>query len=240
MAKMKKKPEGPPKDPSRVMFLSLNMILLAFFILLVALSQPNKTKEAELLIEVRKAFQSFGGAYLGLGRFLEERGVDRERNPLESTREVEKFLGELTRFIAENEEAKELSYDISKEGLTVHLSERFAFAEGQDRILERGLPVFNALYELILRTTNPVRIVGHTDNRDVRSNRILDNWELSAARAMAVFRFCTAGGEIPIERFAMEGRGAQQPLSTNLTASGRTTNRRVTVTMVGALQRVGE
>ncbi|MCH9044538.1 MAG: flagellar motor protein MotB [SAR324 cluster bacterium] len=218
----------------------MNFILLAFFILLVALSQPNRTKEAELLIEVRKAFQSFGGPYLGLGRFLEERGVSRERNPLESTRLVERFLGELTLFIQENEEAQELSYQITSEGLTIHLTEAFTFREGSDQLLQRNLALMNSIHDLILRTTNPVRIEGHTDNRDLRTERIRDNWELSAARAMTVFRFLTETGEIPASRFSVVGYGDRRPLASNLTASGRNRNRRVTITLVGRLRRVGE
>lgn len=240
MARQTRKPEEPVRDPARILFLCLNFILLAFFILLVALSQPNRTKEAELLIEVRKAFQSFGGAYLGLGRFLEERGVSRERNPLESTRLVERFLGELTLFIQENEEAQELSYQITSEGLTIHLSEAFTFREGSDQLLQRNLALMNSIHDLILRTTNPVRIEGHTDNRDLRTERIRDNWELSAARAMTVFRFFTETGEIPASRFSVVGYGDRRPLASNLTASGRNRNRRVTITLVGGLRRVGE
>ncbi len=240
MERRTRKPEERARDPARILFLCLNFILLAFFILLVALSQPNRTKEAELLIEVRKAFQSFGGAYLGLGRFLEERGVSRERNPLESTRLVERFLGELTLFIQENEEAQELSYQITSEGLTIHLSEAFTFVEGSDQLLQRNLALMNSIHDLILRTTNPVRIEGHTDNRDLRTERIRDNWELSAARAMTVFRFFTETGEIPASRFSVVGYGDRRPLSSNLTASGRNRNRRVTITLVGGLRRVGE
>jgi chemotaxis protein MotB len=240
MARRIRKPEGPQRDPSRVLFLSLNMILLAFFILLVALSQPDRTKEAELAIEVRKAFQSFGGAYLGLGRFLEQRGVDRERNLLESTQLVERFLGELTLFVEENEAARELSYEIRSEGLTIHVPEAFAFREGSDALRSVNEPLFNSIQDLILRTTNPVRIEGHTDNRDVRTNRILDQWELSAARAMAVFQRFTRSGEVPAERFTVVGYGGSQPLESNLTEAGRARNRRVTITLVGRLRPVGE
>ena len=240
MAKRKPEAEGPPKDPSRVLFLALNMILLAFFILLVALSQPDKTREAELAIQVRKAFQSFGGAYLGLGRALEERGVSREKVPVESTQLVEKFLGELTRFIEQNDEARELSYQVSQEGLTVHITERFAFREGSDELTQVDERLFNSLYDLILRTTNPVRIEGHTDSTDIRTNRIHDQWELSAARALAIFRFFMRSGELPASRFTVVGFGGTRPLATNLTEAGRTKNRRVTITLVGKLRRVGE
>jgi len=239
MAGRKKKAEGKGRDASRIMFLSLNMILLAFFILLVALSNTNETKEAELAVEVRKAFQSFGGAYLGLGKVLEERGVDREKSLEESTREVERFLGELSRFIQENEEAQSLSYKVTSEGLTVHLYEAFTFAEGSDRLLGEFSGVLDTLYDMILRTTNPVRIEGHTDNRDIRSNRLLDQWELSGARAMAVYRFFTRSGEIPSSRFTVAGYGGSRPVASNVTAEGRAKNRRVTVTLVGRVQRAG-
>ena len=240
MAQRKAKPEPPPKDPSRVLFLSLNMILLAFFILLVALSQPNETKEAQLLIEVRKAFQSFGGAYLGLGGFLEERGTSRDKNPLESTQLVEKFLGELTLFIEQNDQARELSYQIDREGLTIHLTERFLFQEGSTTLSLMDERLLSTLYDLILRTTNRVRIEGHTDNQDIRTDRIQDKWELSAGRAMAVFRYFTRSGELPPSRFTVVGYGDTRPLASNLTEAGRAQNRRVTVTLIGQLHRVGE
>lgn len=240
MARRRERPEPPKKDPSRVMFLSLNMILLAFFILLVALSQPDRTREAELAIQVRKAFQSFGGAYLGLGRFLEQTGVSRERSLLESPREVERFLGELMYFIEQNDDANELSYEITSEGLTIHLTEDFAFREGSESLLEANQRLLDRLQNLILRTTNPVRIEGHTDNRDIRTNRIMDKWELSAARAMSVFRYLTRTGEVPPERFTVVGYGDTRPIATNLTATGRAQNRRVTVSLVGRLRRAGE
>lgn len=237
MARRRKEQEGPKKDPSRVMFLSLNMILLAFFILLVALSQPNKTKEAELLIEVRKAFQSFGGAYLGLGTQLEEGGVSRDRNPLEATREVERFIGELTHFVQENDQASELSYVISSEGLTVHLFESFTFKEGTAELVKENRAILNSIHDLILRTTNPVRIEGHTDNREVPSTRYSDGWELSSARAMAVYRYFQNSGDLPPERFTVAGYGTTRPLLSNLTESGRAKNRRVTFTLVGTPRR---
>ena len=238
MLKRRKKEEEKKNDPTRVLFLALNLILLAFFILLVALSEPNKTKEAEILKEVQKAFRSFGGAYLTLGRFLEERGVSREKSPIENTEEVEEFLGELTRFIQENDQARELSYQITSEGLTVHLSEKFAFASGSDKLVKRSTVLLNTLLNLIERTTNPVRIEGHTDNRDLVNSKYRNHFELSAARAMRVFQFFMAGGQISPRRFSVVGFGSQKPLSTNLLDSGRAKNRRVTVTLVGRLRRL--
>lgn len=238
MARRPKKIEEQQGDLTRTLFLSLNLILLAFFILLVALSEPNKTKEAEILKQVQKAFRTFGGAYLNLGKFLEERGVSREKNPLEATEAVEEFLGELTRFIQDNEQARELSYQITSEGLTIHLSEKFTFGPGSDRLVRGSAVLLSTLLNLIERTANPVRIEGHTDNRELVNSKFRNHFELSAARAMAVFRFFMAGKKISPERFSVVGLGSQQSLSTNLLASGRARNRRVTVTLVGRLRRL--
>ena len=218
MARPKKKEGGGRKrDASLIMFLSLNMILLAFFILLSALATPNETKEAELAIEIRRAFQSFGGSFLGLGGFAADQGISREQNPIPDSSKVEAYLGELTRFLEENKETKEVSYEVTSEGLIIHISEKFAFRPGSADLLDRGLPIYNSIYNLIVRTTNKIRIEGHTDNVPIRTNVIRDNWELSAKRALTVYRFFTSSGELPAERFKVVGRGSQKPLASNLT-----------------------
>jgi len=240
MARARRKPqEGPQRDPAKVLFLALNMILLAFFILLVALSQPDKTREAELRMEVRKAFQSFGGSFLGLGRYVEETGLSREQTPETTAQRIETFLGELSRFVEENEPDKAISYEITSEGMTVHVSERFAFEPGSAELKELVRPVFDNLFNLMLRTTNPVRIEGHTDNAPVTGDRYPNGWVLAAQRANTVFRLFTASGQLPPARFTVVGYGAQRPLASNLTAEGRARNRRVSVTFLGKLRPVG-
>ncbi len=85
-----------------------------------------------------------------------------------------------------------------------------------------------------------MRIEGHTDSRDVSTARIQDNWELSAARALTLFRYFTVRAGIDPARFTVVGYGEQRPIATNLTAAGRARNRRVTITLVGRLRRIGE
>ncbi|MBI3991834.1 MAG: flagellar motor protein MotB [Candidatus Lambdaproteobacteria bacterium] len=240
MARKKgKKLPGRERDPSVILFLSLNMILLAFFILLVALSAPNRTREAELAIELRKAFQSFGGAFLGIGPRVEQTGASRDEALQESEQRLEEFLGELTRFIEANEQAKELSYEINEEGLTINISEHFAFTPGSADLLESGLPVFNSVYNMIARTTNDIRIEGHTDNQPLVDGKDTDYWDLSGRRALAVFRYFIASGEIPPQRFKVVGYGPYRPIATNLTEAGRAANRRVTIVFEGKLSTLG-
>ena len=240
MARAKKKQEGRQRDAALIMFLSLNMILLAFFILLVALAAPNETKEAKIAIEVRRAFKSFGGSFLGLGGELADQGISREQNPIPDSEKIEAYLDELTRYLEANREAKAVSYEATSEGLIIHISSDFAFRPGSADMQEEGLNVYNNIQNLILRTSNNIRIEGHTDNVPIRSSEARDNWELSAKRALAVFRFFIAGKEIPASRFRVVGRGAQKPLASNLTEEGRAHNRRVSIIFEGKLKRLGE
>lgn len=236
MPKIKKIAKERDRDATLVMFLALNMILLAFFILLVALSAPDKSKEAELAIELRKAFQSFGGSFLGLGSSLDEQGVSKEENPLSNSEQVEKHLGEVSRFIEENKETKTISYEVSSEGFAIHMTEDFLFQEGSAKLRNQARPFFNKVYDLIMRTTNKVRIEGHTDNQEIRSSQAKDSWELSALRAVSVFRFFTQGGEMNDGRIALVGHGSKKPITSNLTEGGRAKNNRVTIKFTGRIR----
>lgn len=240
MARPKKKIEERERDASLVMFLALNMILLAFFILLTALSAPNETKQNELAQHIKKAFQSFGGSFLTLGAQISEQGISRDKNPITDTEKVEALLGELTRFMEENKESKAISYEITSEGISIHVSNDLAFSPGSTEMEEKGLPLYNRIYNLIVRTTNKIRIEGHTDDVSLRTPEIRDNWELSAKRALAVFRFFTASGEVAASRFQVLGYGMHRPRASNLTEQGKGENRRVSVVFIGRLTQVGE
>jgi chemotaxis protein MotB len=57
-----------------------------------------------------------------------------------------------------------------------------------------------------------LQVDGHTDNKPINTREFPSNWELSAARAIAVVKFLNAQG-IANERLAAAGYGEYQPLS---------------------------
>jgi chemotaxis protein MotB len=65
-----------------------------------------------------------------------------------------------------------------------------------------------------------LQVDGHTDNKPINTREFPSNWELSAARAIAVVKFLNAQG-IPNERLAAAGYGEYQPLSMMDTARNR-------------------
>jgi flagellar motor protein MotB len=71
-------------------------------------------------------------------------------------------------------------------------------------------------------------VSGFTDDRQVRggSGKFVDNWELSAQRALTVTRALIEEG-LPSSAVFAAAFGSEQPVASNADAEGRARNRRV-------------
>ncbi len=71
-----------------------------------------------------------------------------------------------------------------------------------------------------------LRVDGHTDIRPIRTAQFPSNWELSAARAIAVVKQLAAAG-IPSNRLVAAGFGAEHPINRGATPAALAQNRRI-------------
>jgi chemotaxis protein MotB len=71
-----------------------------------------------------------------------------------------------------------------------------------------------------------LRVDGHTDTRPIRTPQFDSNWELSAARAIAVVKFLVAQG-VPPSRLVAAGFGEYRPLDPTDDEIGYRRNRRI-------------
>ena len=71
-----------------------------------------------------------------------------------------------------------------------------------------------------------LRVDGHTDVRPISSPQFKSNWELSAARAIAVVQYLISRG-VPPQRLVAAGFGEFQPLDTGTTEDAYRRNRRI-------------
>ena len=81
-----------------------------------------------------------------------------------------------------------------------------------------------------------IGVVGHSDSQPIAArNRHLfaDNYALSEARARAAADYVAAALAVPAGRIQVEGRGPDDPVAGNGTASGRQANRRVEMVLSG-------
>jgi outer membrane protein OmpA-like peptidoglycan-associated protein len=72
-----------------------------------------------------------------------------------------------------------------------------------------------------------IDVVGHTDSDGSDDY----NYDLSRRRAASVARYLSAQ-QLDPNRFSVEGRGEQEPIASNASASGKAQNRRVEITIL--------
>ena len=114
----------------------------------------------------------------------------------------------------------------------IGISGRVLFSLNSDQLQPDGLQLLISLVKPLrayLTSRDELLMVsGFTDDRSIRdgNNRFVDNWELSAKRALTVTRALIDGG-MPSSVIFAAAFGAEQPVVPNVDEAARSQNRRV-------------
>lgn len=115
----------------------------------------------------------------------------------------------------------------------VRLDSLSLFDAGSSKIKPDSAKVLiNALVNVKAQPGWLIVIVGHSDT----TGDAEQNLQLSYARASAVRDWMQRMGDIPDNCFAVQGAAGSQPITSNETASGRATNRRVDISLVAHVE----
>jgi chemotaxis protein MotB len=233
-------------------------LLFALFVVLFASTQADKEKVKQLSASVRDALQHgqlSSAVSMMLGRDKYEnsrppRNPDRvehsENLPPKSApqgsapADLAKSLAALHQSLAVELQAGKLGLKLERRGLIVSFREAAFFASGDDAVNPAGLPTIAKVADEVRRLPNPLRIEGHTDSVPIHNGRFRSNWELSAARAIAVMELLRQRFGIPEERMSVGGYAENAPTDTNETATGRAHNRRVDLVVLSAEGEISE
>ena len=115
------------------------------------------------------------------------------------------------------------------------------FALNSDQLQPEGREVLKSLAgpltEYLRARDEALMVSGFTDNRQVSGSneKYVDNWELSAQRALTVTRALIAEG-VPAASVFAAAFGSQQPVGSNADEAGRASNRRVEMAPVPRLK----
>ena len=71
-------------------------------------------------------------------------------------------------------------------GLVVSFTQAALFPSGEDVISPESYGSLKKVAAAIAKIPNPVRLEGHTDSVPISTSRFHSNWELSAARSIAL------------------------------------------------------
>jgi len=220
----KKQDEG-LKSNFDMLFLQLMMIMMAFFILLSALSIIIEEKRLKALESIAGAFSLMPvGANLnqGEGASMPSRELGAEQA---ATYRTAKSLTNVAKLLGMNDAIDVLPLD--KRTVRVRMREHILFAPGQTKLSDRARELIGQIAEIMQQPEiQEITIEGHTDKTPMRGDGSMGNWELSAARAMQIF-LELASYDIPKSKLVAAGMGDTRPLPTSETKGNEALNRRV-------------
>lgn len=119
----------------------------------------------------------------------------------------------------------------------VRISNAGLFDSGSAEIKPAFRDLLNRIGSAIAADKFKAVVIGHSDNRPIRTIQYPSNWHLSEARARSVATLLTALAGPDVITF--EGRADTEPVADNATDGGREANRRTEILVLGAAAQAG-
>ena len=205
-------------DVGRWLFSYADMmtLLMAFFVLLVALSNLDPVK-------LQIVSQSLSDAMKGT-----------QSEPRVTLSQIQSDLEVL---IKKEGMGSQVDVNRDKHGVALSLRGSSFFESGSTELLGPAVPFLTMVASEIEQVPYQIAIEGHTDDVPISSDQFPSNWELSSARAAKVVRFFVERG-LPVNRFQVVGYADTKPADPalgNLSPEDRARNRRVVVLFLDSI-----
>ena len=233
MAIKKREDEGLPEYFAT--FADMMTLLMTFFVLLFSMSTLDPVKIADMAASMQENLTGTARA---------------ERVPIKTQSEIRR---EVLEAIEQTRMQDVAEVTHSPKGTSITIDSRFAFDVGEAELKPAIYPFLDSIIPIMMDQGNkfPIAVEGHTDNLPTVGEialRYPTNWELSAARAARVVRYCIERG-VPGGKLRAVGFADRVPAGTswqqtrigvteemvragNSTAELQAANRRVEITFL--------
>lgn len=213
--------ESPGAPAWVVTFGDMMSLLLTFFVLLLSFSEIDAVKYRALSDSFRVAF--------GLQKEQQLFTQPQTRESLSPNQNGSKdsILEELNSIIPQSFPGAPPGRK-DGQGLLFSVPGRLLFDSGRDELKPELRSKLKEIANVVKKRRGlTMQVEGHSDDVPIHTPRFLSNWELSAARAIAVIRFFIEECQVPAERLAAAGYADSHPLVPNDSEENREKNRRV-------------
>jgi chemotaxis protein MotB len=130
----------------------------------------------------------------------------------------------------------DIEVNVEKGVVYVSISDKLLFSSGSYMITKRAKEVLGKVAAVVNnRPELEFMVEGHTDNVPIKTETIVDNWDLSVMRATAVVRILQNDFEVSPDRMTAAGRSSYIPIFDNDNASNRAKNRRTRIVVLPKL-----
>jgi chemotaxis protein MotB len=215
------RPEWERSNIGLMLFTSLMIILLAFFIMLSSMAVIDEQRQIKAMDSVLGAFGLMpGGAAVTGGRA----SVSPEASPLT---DIKNDMALLRDSLAGRMGEGQVRFLKGQNRRIISLTAGMLFKPDSAELKPEFEGALTQIADAVRDAAYPIVIEGHTDNTAPMTEAYEDNWVLSALRATAVFRFLAEQGGLDPVRLAAYGYGDTQPVYPNDTPKHRARNNRV-------------
>lgn len=243
---MKKSEDEPKKGAPAYMntYGDMMTLLLTFFVLLFSMSSIDVSKFKAIIA----SFDGSSGVLSG-GETIEEntnilgngvRQFPEKKNKEDLSQQanrdaqaaLEKIKQDLERYMVNENIQEKVTVEQNGDEIILRFDDILLFDTGKADIKPGAIPVLDTLgvkLKEYLTEGYRLRLEGHTDNVPIRTSQFPSNWELSAARAIAVAKFFTDEMDFEVSKISTEGFRDNVPIGDNATSEGRAMNRRVEI-----------
>jgi len=221
-------------------------LLFAFFVVMFASAQADHGNAARVSESVRKALEegqvkAVVAAILGGAKDNKGKGNAMMKGPGGANPTIHEdpppadlagSLESLRAALKPEIEKGQLQIALQPRGLVISLREAAFFASGDDAVYQGTYSSIEKIARAIAALPSQVRLEGHTDAVPIHNSRFRNNWELSAARSIAMLELLVSRFDIPPQRLAVAGYADTVPLESNDSEPGRAHNRRVDIVIL--------
>lgn len=212
-------------------YADLITLLMAFFVILFAMSKVDSQKYALLANSLKTAFFAGnslvslpatgyvppgGSAGEGGGPTLQELGAELSTSLIKIDPKLKDML----------------KITVDERGLTISLVGAALFDLGEAGIKKDAEKILSEIARSLSQVPNYVSVEGSTDDLPINTTEFPTNWELSTRRATNVVRFFIERDGMNPKRFMAVGYGEYRPLYPNDTEANRAKNRRVDIVIL--------
>ena len=228
MARPKRKIEEAGVDNTMVMYTSMVLIILTFFIMLTAKANFDETKYGMVVDSV---YDTFGIMMGGMSAIGSDTGLAIDKpsigDPSVKVRVRDPEMARIRALLAPETLDGRARIIHNRGQRIISISSSVLFDGDSAEIGEGGRETLLAISRVLRGSPVPISVEGHTDNLPPATEGVGDNWELSMDRALSVMELFAGDGGISEARLSAYGYAGNKPIVANNSPKNRARNNRV-------------
>jgi chemotaxis protein MotB len=219
--KEEKRPEWETSNIGLMMFCSLMIILLAFFIMLASIAVIDERRQIEAMGSVLGAFGLLPGGQSPSQGDMES--IAPPTSPMDIIKQDMQILKDVLRNQLVEQKVHVMKSSTQR---IISLESTLLFQRDGVDLLPEMIPILKDIAGILKDGNYKITIEGHTDDQAPMTEEFKDNWEISALRAETVLRYFLDLG-LAGSRLTAYGYAGNQPIVANTNPKNRARNNRI-------------